>query len=147
MEKGFPGMRHAAQVMLLMALMGASGTLSAAEVRGIRVAATETGTRVVLDLSAPVTHKAFKLDDPARVVVDVAQASMKSKVPMPEATGAVTGVRSGKLPRNGLRLVFEVNGPVSIESSLVAPSGDAGHRLVIDLETPGAVKQVSVTPA
>jgi N-acetylmuramoyl-L-alanine amidase len=94
MEKGFPGMRHAVLLMLLVALLSASGNLSAAEVRGIRVAATETGTRVVLDLSAPVTHKAFKLDDPARVVIDVSHCSL-SKLAMPEATGAIVGVRSG----------------------------------------------------
>ncbi len=146
MEKGFPGMRHAALVMLLVALMSASGNLSAAEIRGIRVAPTETGTRVVLDLSAPVTHKVFRLDDPARVVVDLAHSSL-TKLSLPEATGAVSSVRSGKLPRNGLRLVFEVNGPVAIETSLVAPSGEAGHRLVLDLTTPGAPRVVAVTPS
>jgi N-acetylmuramoyl-L-alanine amidase len=139
-------MRHAVQVMLLAALMSAGGNLSAAEVRGIRVAPTDSGTRVVLDLSAPVTHKAFKLEDPSRVVVDIAHSSLK-KMELPEATGAITAVRSGKLPRNGLRLVFEVSGPITIESSLIAPSGDAGHRLVLDLATPGAARVVAVTPS
>jgi N-acetylmuramoyl-L-alanine amidase len=139
-------MRHAVQVMLLAVLVSAGGNLSAAEVRGIRVAATDSGTRVVLDLSAPVTHKAFKLEDPSRVVVDIAHSSLK-KMELPEATGAITAVRSGKLPRNGLRLVFEVSGPITIESSLIAPSGDAGHRLVLDLATPGAARVVAVTPS
>src|SRR6185295_13091868 len=112
MEKGFLGMRHAARVMLLCALLGAAGALSAAEVQGIRVATTDTGTRVVLDLSAPVTSKAFKLENPARVVLDVAHASLISTFTPPDPTGAVSAVRTGKLPRNGLRLVFEVNGPV-----------------------------------
>jgi N-acetylmuramoyl-L-alanine amidase len=138
-------MRHATLVMLLLALWGASGNLSAAEVRGVRIAATETGTRVVLDLSAPITHKTFKLEDPARVVVDIAQSSLK-KQELPGATGAVTSVRSGKLPRSGLRLVFEVNGPVAIETALIEPSGDAGHRLVLDLSAVGAPKVVAVTP-
>jgi N-acetylmuramoyl-L-alanine amidase len=139
-------MRHAVHVMLLAALMSAGGHLSAAEVRGIRVAATDGGTRVVLDLSAPVTHKAFRLEDPSRVVVDLAHSSLK-KMELPGATGAITAVRSGKLPRNGLRLVFEVSGPITIESSLIAPSGDAGHRLVLDLATPGAARVVAVTPS
>jgi N-acetylmuramoyl-L-alanine amidase len=138
-------MRLALKLMLFAALMNAGGILSAAEVRAIRVAATDTGTRVVLDLSAPITHKAFKLDDPARVVVDIPHSSLK-KMELPAATGAITAVRSGKLPRNGLRLVFDVNGPITIESSLIAPSGDAGHRLVLDLATPGAPKVVAVTP-
>lgn len=135
-----------ARLLMLLALLTAGGNLSAAEVRGIRVAATEAGTRVVLDLSAPVAHKAFKLDDPARVVVDIAQSSLK-KFELPAATGAVTAIRSGKLPKSGLRLVFEVSGPITIETSLVAPSGDAGHRLVLDLATPGAAKVVAVAPS
>jgi N-acetylmuramoyl-L-alanine amidase len=140
-------MRHAVLVMLLAALLGVSGNLSAAEVQGIRVATTETGTRVVLDLSAPVTSKAFKLDDPARIVLDLAHSSMLPKLGMPDPTGAVAAVRTGKLPRNGLRLVFEVTGPVSFQIASVAPSADAGHRLVLDLAGPGAPKSVSVSPS
>src|SRR6185503_13124057 len=147
MEKGFPGMRHARRVMLLCALLGASGALSAAEVQGIRVATTETGTRVVLDLSAPVTSKAFKLENPARIVLDVAHSSLLPTLTLPDAMGAVTAVRTGKLPRSGLRLVFEVNGPVSFQVASIAPSSDAGHRLVLDLAGPGAPKVVAVTPS
>ena len=139
-------MRHAVVGLLVAALVGATGNLSAAEIRGIRIAATEAGTRVVLDLSAPVSPKVFRLDGPARIVVDVAHSSLQSKLALPEASGAITAVRSGKLPRNGLRLVFEVNGPVSFETNRVAPAGGAGHRLVLDLTAPGAPKVVAVTP-
>jgi N-acetylmuramoyl-L-alanine amidase len=140
-------MRHAAQVMLLCALLGASAALSAAEVQGIRVATTETGTRVVLDLSAPVTSKAFSLDNPARVVLDLPHSSMMPKLGMPDPTGAVTTVRTGKLPRNGLRLVFELNAAVTFQVASVKPSSEAGHRLVLDLAGPGAPKSVSVAPS
>src|SRR3954470_24227630 len=102
-------MRHAVLVMLLAGLSLASGTVSAAEVQGIRVATTETGTRVVLDLSAPVTSKAFSLDNPARVVLDLPHSSMLPKLGMPDPAGAVAAVRAGRLPHNGLRLVFELN--------------------------------------
>src|SRR5689334_23773146 len=148
MEKGFPGMRHACRVMLLSALLGAAGALSAAEVQGIRVATTETGTRVVLDLSSPVSaSKAFQLENPARVVLDLPHSSMIARLGMPESTGAVTAIRTGKLPRNGLRLVFEVNGPVSFQVAAVKPSSESGHRLVLDLAGPGAPKAVSVAPS
>ncbi len=42
-------------------------------------------------------------------------------------------MRSGKLPHSGLRLVFEVAGPVTIQTSAAAPAGDAGHRLILDI--------------
>jgi len=140
-------MRHAGRVMLLCALLGAAGSLSAAEVQGIRVATTETGTRVVLDLSAPVKSKAFKLENPARIVLDLAHSSMLPDLGMPDATGAVTAVRTGPLPRGGLRLVFDVNGPVTFQVAAVKPSSDAGHRLVLDLAGPGAPKAVAVAPS
>jgi len=140
-------MRHAHRVMLLCALLGAAGSLSAAEVQGIRVATTETGTRVVLDLSAPVTSKAFKLDKPARVVLDLPHSSMLPRLGMPDPTGAVTAVRTGRLPRNGLRLVFEVNEAVTLQVAAIKPSSEASHRLVLDLAGPGAPKAVAVAPS
>ncbi len=139
------GKKLTARLALLAILAGVSGSAVAAEVRAVRVAATESGTRVVLDLSGPVSSKAFLLDNPSRVVLDVAKSTLR--VRLPEAAGAVTALRSGKLPHNGLRLVFEVKGPVTIDTSSAAPAADAGHRLILDIATPGAARAVSVTPA
>ena len=149
MGKGFLGKRTGVLLTLLAFVAGVSGNLVAAEIRDIRVAATETGTRVVLDLSAPVKHKAFLLDDPGRVVLDVSKSSLKSK--LPASDGLVTALRSGKLPHGGVRLVFEVSGPVIFMTSTAAPSGGAGHRLILNIADKGAgdvaPKPVAVTPA
>lgn len=149
MGKGFLGIRTGVCLTLLAIAAGASGNLVAAEIRGVRVAATETGTRVVLDLSIPAKHKAFLLDSPGRVVLDLPKSTLKSR--LPAVDGVVTGVRSGKLPHGGLRLVFEVAGPVTFETATIAPGADAGHRLVLDItgSAAGAVgaKPVVVTPA
>jgi N-acetylmuramoyl-L-alanine amidase len=151
MGKGF-SKKLPVLLTLLAIFAGASGNLFAAEVRAVRIAATETGTRVVLDLSAPVKHKAFQLDDPGRVVLDVQHASLKKALPDLHklgAEGVVQGARSGKLPNNGLRLVFEVPGKVTIQTSTAGPAGDAGHRLILDIDGPSATpaKIVAVTPA
>jgi N-acetylmuramoyl-L-alanine amidase len=149
MGKGFLGIRTRVFVTLLAIAAGASGNLVAAEIREVRVAATETGTRVVLDLSTAAKHKAFLLDAPGRVVIDLPKSSLKSK--LPPVDGVVTAVRAGKLPHGGLRLVFEVAGPVTFETSTLAPAGEAGHRLVLDIAGRGAAvvaaKPVVVTPA
>ena len=147
MEKVFLGKRIAVSLLLAI-LAGVSGPTFAAEVRDIRVATTETGTRVVLDLSAPARHQAFLLDDPRRIVLDVARSTLRAK--LPAAEGPITQLRSGTLPNNGLRLVFEVKGPVSIATSMLTASGDASHRLILDISGPGAAspaKTVAVTPA
>jgi N-acetylmuramoyl-L-alanine amidase len=148
MGKGFLAKRTGVWLALLASVAGVSGNLVAAEIREVRIASTETGTRVVLDLSAPVKHKAFLLDTPNRVVLDLSKSSLRSK--LPEAEGVITSMRSGDLPHSGLRLVFEVSGPVTLQTSAAAPSGDAGHRLIIDIAGPAAVgvaKTVAVTPA
>ena len=137
MEKGFLG-KFLAHCLLLAIFAGASGPAFAAEIRDIRMAATEQGIRVVLDLSGPVKHSAFLLDDPGRVVLDVSRSTLKT--PLPAAAGPITLVRSGKLPNSGLRLVFEVRGPVSIETSTLAPAAGAGNRLVLDISERGAAK-------
>ncbi len=48
-------------------------------------------------------------------------------------------MRSGKLPHSGLRLVFEVAGPVTIQTSVAAPR-DAGHRLILDIAGKAAAR-------
>jgi N-acetylmuramoyl-L-alanine amidase len=146
MEKGFSGKRFGFY-LLLAVFAGVSGPLIAADIREIRVATSDTGTRVVLDLSGPVKHKAFLLVGPHRVVLDVSKCSLKAR--LPAAEGPITTMRSGKLPNNGTRLVFEVKGPVTIDTSSLS-SGEAGHRLVLDISVPGgmtAAKVVAVTPA
>jgi N-acetylmuramoyl-L-alanine amidase len=151
MGKEFLGTRFWWLPTLLALTAGVSGNSFAAEVEAVRLAATETGTRVVLDLSAPVKHKAFSLDAPGRVVLDVARASLKRKVALAGPEGVVTTMRTGKLPNNGVRLVFEVQGPVTFEVSAVAPAGDAGHRLLLNIERADvaaavAARPVAVTP-
>src|SRR6187551_477118 len=151
MEKGFRGMNMARKIARLLALLAitaaASSPLVAAEIREVRIAATDTGTRVVLELSGPVKHNAFVLDDPGRVVLDVSKSSLRSSLPVADAL--ITSLRSGKLPHNGTRLVFEVKGPVTIQTSTLAATNDSAERLVLDINGPGAArlaKPVAVTP-
>jgi N-acetylmuramoyl-L-alanine amidase len=129
---------------LAASLAAATGPVVAAEIRDVRIAATDSGTRVVLELSAPVKSRAFLLDNPGRLVVDVPKSTLKTA--LPDAGGAITSVRSGALPHNGLRLVFEVQGPISIQTSTLTASSDSGNRLVIDLRTPAAIKPAVIAP-
>ena len=84
MGKDFLGTRTGVWLVLLAFAAGVSGRLVAAEIREVRIASTETGTRVVLDLSAPAKHKAFLLESPRRIVLDVSKTSLKSRLPAGE---------------------------------------------------------------
>jgi N-acetylmuramoyl-L-alanine amidase len=149
MEKGFLAtfLGKLGGVLVLLACAAVAGTAIAAEIRDIRIAATDTGTRVVLDLSAPVKHKAFLLDDPGRVVLDVSKSTLEARLPTVESP--IIMLRSGKLSNGGLRLVFEVTGPVAMETSTLAASNGAAHRLVLDIHSPRSVtaRPAAVTPA
>jgi N-acetylmuramoyl-L-alanine amidase len=140
--------RLAPALTLLAFVAGVSSPLIAAEIREVRIAATETGARVVLELSAPAKHKAFILDDPGRVVLDLSKSTLKSRLPVADAM--ITALRSGKLPHNGTRLVFEVTGPVTIRTSTLAATAGSAERLVLDINGPGTgkvAKPVAVTPS
>ena len=80
------GKRNGVWLALLAIFAGVSGSLVAAEIRDVRVASTESGTRVVLDLSAPAKHKAFLLDSPYRVVVDLPKSSLRPKLQIGRAS-------------------------------------------------------------
>jgi N-acetylmuramoyl-L-alanine amidase len=148
MGKGFQGIEMARKIARLVTLLaiaaGVSSPLVAAEIREVRIAATDIGTRVVLELSGPVKHKAFVLDDPARVVLDVSKSTLRSELPVADAL--ITALRSGALPHNGTRLVFEVKGPVTIQTSTLAATRDSAERLVLDINGPGAARLARAVP-
>jgi len=141
MEKGFRGI-----VLILLAIVaGVSNPVIAAEIREVRLAATDTGTRVVVELSAPIKHKAFLLENPARVVLDLSKTSLPAELPVADAL--ITALRAGALPHNGTRLVFEVKGPVTIQTSTLPATAKSAERLVLDIDSPTAAKAVLAAPA
>jgi len=137
--------RFAVYGLLLAFVAGASSPSIAAEIRDIRIAASDTGTRVVLELSAPAKFSAFQLDDPGRVVLDLSRSSLKT--PLPAAEAPFTALRSGKLPNSGVRLVFEIKGPVGIQTSTLAATSGKGQRLILDINSPGTARAVTAAPA
>lgn len=107
-------------------------------VQGVRLWDGPDGTRIVFDLSAPVSHKVFSLENPDRVVVDLSNARLAADVGLPAAEGKVAQIRSAPRGDNDLRVVFDLSAKLKPRSFLVKPEGDYGHRLVLDLE--GAVQ-------
>jgi N-acetylmuramoyl-L-alanine amidase len=77
------------------------------------------------------------------VVLDVAKSTLAARLSDVEAPFTM---RSGRLPHGGVRLVFEVKGPVTVDTSTLAASAQGPERLVLDINMAGA-RTVSVTPA
>ena len=91
-------------------------------------------SRLVFDLSGPVEHHVFELDNPARLVVDLDQADFRGVLPDTSTVGPfLRGLRRGT-PRPGvLRIVLDLRRAVATNVSVLPPNDTYGHRLVIDI--------------
>jgi len=104
------------------------------KVQGVRLWAAPDSTRVVFDVTGPVEHRLFALKNPDRLVIDLPNAGIDSKVSEALARGGVVkNLRSGPRNKKDLRLVLDLKGPVKPKSFVLKPNQQYGHRLVIDL--------------
>lgn len=104
---------------------------------GLRAWPSPDETRVVLDVNSEVDFSYFTLTNPERLVVDLKQASLKTKLPLIVKDSAILSkVRQSSPPDSGtIRLVFELKRKTTptIFKLRPTPGGQYGHRLVLDL--------------
>lgn len=134
-------------VLLFCALPCAA--LAQVRVEGVRVWESPDSTRIVFDISGPVTHSVFTLEGPNRVVVDLSGAITADHFDAARArTGMVSNLRTGVRNETDLRMVLDLSGAAEPRSFVLRPNESYGHRLVIDLVGIGreAVAQTQ-TPA
>jgi N-acetylmuramoyl-L-alanine amidase len=107
---------------------------AAGEVQNLRVWAGPESTRAVLDLDQRVEYRLFTLDNPARVVIDIDDVNLDQSLVLDEEhSGVIRRVRHGVREGHDLRVVLDLEGNVRPQSFLLAPAGEYGHRLVVDL--------------
>lgn len=123
------------RVALLVFLTLAISRVAAASVvvHDVRIWAGAEGTRLVFDVSAAPSYTVQTLSDPARIVIDVDDASFPSR-PLLNPQGFFQALRSSVQPGNKLRLVVEMNAEARAHVFTVGPDGSRGHRLVLDLK-------------
>ncbi len=120
--------------LLVLAFLAPAGPVDASEVNNLRVWTGPDKTRAVLDLSDTVDYRLFTLDDPPRVVVDIDRSSLDEPLDVdPDHRGVIREVRHGVRDGEHLRVVFDLESIADPQSFLLAPAGNHGHRLVIDL--------------
>ncbi len=123
-----------------------AGAADAADVSSVRVWSGPESTRVVFELSAPVDHRVFTLNDPDRLVIDLEHSSASSSLELPEAKGLVADLRTGDRPDGALRIVLELKQAAKAKTFLLAPNEQYGHRLVVDILRPDAEAVVRRAP-
>lgn len=115
---------------------------AAVEVQGMRLWSAPDHTRVVFDVSGPVTHRLFTLQNPDRLVIDVPAAEFVN-TPRDSVKGLVEGVRTARHDKDTLRIVLDLNQPTRPRSFTLKPGGQHGHRLVVDLYISDASQAVT----
>lgn len=122
--------------LMLPLLLCWSGTLWAEQkINNVRVWKAPDSMRVVFDLSGPIEHSLFMLENPNRLVVDFKDtARTKSLFNIDLKAGAINNVRSAKRNGNDLRVVLDLKQAAQTKSFLLKPNEQYGHRLVVDLE-------------
>ncbi len=101
-----------------------------------RLAGDAKQTRFVLDLDRTIQFRAFVLDDPYRVVIDIPQLDFR--LPHGSGTigrGLVKAFRYGMVMPGGSRMVFDLTGPARIaNATMLDAANDQPPRLVLELE-------------
>lgn len=140
------GLQIASNCTVLLVLMLLTPVLQAAEkISSVRVWNAPDHTRIVFDLSGPVTHHLFTLDAPDRVVIDIPNAQKTRALDLVDFKGGpLVNVRSAAQSNGDLRVVLDLDRKLNPKSFLLKPSEQYGHRLVIDLEQSGKAAPVAV---
>ena len=118
----------------LMLLLLVPGLLSAGQVSGFRVWSDPEKTRAVLDLDERTEYRLFTLENPHRVVIDLDGLEAPGALRLDdEHSGVIRAVRQGRPDDGTLRVVLDLDREVQPKSFLLEPTGQYGHRLVVDL--------------
>lgn len=120
--------------LLFMAMVQPLASAQATVITAIRTGENAATTRVVLDLSAKPEWNLFLLEDPFRIVVDLADTGWALEGRPDPPRGLVRDLRFGQFRADTGRLVMDADQPVVAHRVFALPP-QAGQqwRLVIDL--------------
>ncbi|MGH8138303.1 MAG: N-acetylmuramoyl-L-alanine amidase [Steroidobacteraceae bacterium] len=114
-------------------LSGAGVSLAAsAELQDAHLSATRTSAQLTLDLAGIANQKIFTLDKPHRTVIDLPRTRAATGFHLPESSGIVSDIRTGRRPGGTLRIVVQLREAAAAHSTWVSSSRTGGRRLIIN---------------
>lgn len=124
-------------------LASAAGTADSTPVQitATRIWPAQEYTRVTLEAAAPIPHKTFTLTAPDRLVLDLENVDINTTLTgigekLSPDDPYVSGVRIARFKPGVVRVVFDLKTEVRPQVLTLAPIGEYGHRLVLDLYPP-----------
>lgn len=124
--------KKAFQLGLIAVLMGggSAAIAASAELREARLSATGTSAQLTLDVAGTTTQKLFTLDNPRRVVIDLAHTGIGRGFRVPEGSGVIADIRTGHQLGGTLRIVVKLRAAAGARSTWM-PEARAGRRQLI----------------
>ena len=134
----FPGRTRFAAALLPALVAIPLFAADAVQIVSTRVWPAAEYTRVTFESHKPIAHNVFSLKNPERLVLDLEDVEIGQKLSsLAEKIGAndpyVKAVRVGRFKAGTVRLVFDLKTEVKPQAFVLAPVGEYGHRLVLDL--------------
>ena len=122
------------KAFLLFLLLWGTG-VGAQTIEGMRMSSTPTqGVRFVADLDQKTDVKVFRLDNPARLVMDFSDTHFGQKKAL-IPTGFIKGLRTGQPNAHTARVVLDLPGfDLQEKHFLLAPQTGKSWRFVLDLD-------------
>lgn len=116
----------------------AATSASPLQIASTRVWPSPEYTRITLEAPGAITHKVFSLNNPDRLVVDLEGVDITATLAgLADKIGSddpyVQSVRIGRFKPGVVRLVLDLKAEVKPQVFTLAPIGEYGHRLVLDL--------------
>lgn len=102
-------------------------------ITNMRIGQQVGSVRIVFESDTPFDYKAFLLNDPKRLVVDVYNMNIKQTLSA-DPTNLVSKTRIGNLEGNNKRVVFDLKKPALIKKAFVLePQSNMKWRFVMDI--------------
>jgi len=116
---------------------------ASSRINSLRIWPAPDHTRLVFDLSGPVEHKVFSLENPDRLVIDISNVRLNTQLDSSNLTNTpISRVRSAVRNKKDLRVVLDLLQDAQPRSFLLRPNEQYGHRLVVDLVLPKKQEKV-----
>jgi len=131
-------MRLFAAAAALLSALAIAAEPSSEQLRAVRVWPAPEYTRVTLESAEPLQHHLSSIKDPERLVLDLegvdfatVQQAFAGKVS--ENDPYIANLRVGRFKPGVVRVVLDLKTEVKPQIFTLAPVGEYGHRLVLDI--------------
>jgi len=109
-------------------------SVNAAEVNSVRLSQKQDKTRIVFDISGTVEHKVFQLDNPRRLVIDLANVPQKPSLSHLKLKATpISKMRAAYRDGKNIRVVLDLKSAVTHKDFILKANDKFTNRLVVDL--------------